>query len=62
MGTQESIAYGVPMVGIPLFADQFRNVKSYVRKNLAVMLPLGQITENSLTEAIKTIFNNPIYK
>ena len=62
MGTQESIAYGVPMVGIPLFGDQSRNIKTYVRKNLAVMLELKDITEKTLTTAVKTILNNPIYK
>ena len=62
MGTLESIAYGVPMVGVPLFGDQYRNVKSYVQKNLSVMLPLNQITERSLTMAITTILNNSIYR
>ena len=61
LGTQESIAHGVPMVGIPLFGDQYRNIKSYVRRNLAVMLLLSEITEKSLTEAVKTILSNPIY-
>ena len=62
MGSQESIAYGVPMVGIPLFGDQPRNIKSYVRRNLAVMQQLSKITEKSLTEAVKTIISNPIYR
>ena len=62
MGTQESIAYGVPMVGIPLFGDQPRNIKSYVQKNLAVMVEYEGITENTLTAAVKTILSNPVYK
>ena len=62
MGTQESIAHGVPMVGVSLFGDQYRNIKSYVRRNLAVMLELSQIAEKSLTEAVRTILSNPIYR
>ena len=62
MSTQESIVYGVPMIGIPQFGDQHRNIKLYVRKNLAVMLSLEDITEESLTSAIKSILNNPVYK
>ena len=62
MGTQESIAYGVPMIGIPLYGDQRKNIMSYVRKNIAVMLPESQVTEKTLTEAVKTILNNPVYK
>ncbi|XP_026669813.1 UDP-glucuronosyltransferase 2B15-like, partial [Ceratina calcarata] len=33
MGTQEAIHYGVPLLGIPLFADQFTNIETYVRLN-----------------------------
>ena len=62
MGTQESIYYGVPMIGIPLFGDQYFNIESYTRRNMAIALNRRELTEAAFTTAIKEILNNPIYK
>jgi glucuronosyltransferase len=62
LGTQEAIYNGVPMIGIPLFGDQYFNVESYAEKNLAVRVDLPTITEASFTKAVTEIINNPIYK
>lgn len=62
MGTQESIYYGVPLIGIPLFGDQHFNIESYVRKNVAVKLSWEKMSERSLTDAVNEIIKNPVYK
>ncbi|XP_014220312.2 UDP-glucuronosyltransferase 1-3-like [Trichogramma pretiosum] len=62
MGTQESIYYGVPLIGFPLFGDQHFNIESYAKKNLAIKLDRHNIKEETLTAAIKEIVNNPAYK
>ncbi|EFN60313.1 UDP-glucuronosyltransferase 2B15 [Camponotus floridanus] len=62
LGTLEAIAYGVPMIGIPLFADQFMNIDAYVARNIAVKLDLHKMTEKDMDRALNAILWDPIYK
>lgn len=62
MGTLEAVAYGVPMIGIPLFADQFMNIDAYVARNIAVKLDLNKITEKDMDAALNAILWDPIYR
>ncbi|KAF6200763.1 hypothetical protein GE061_005208 [Apolygus lucorum] len=58
----ESVSLGVPIVGIPFFGDQQKNVRQAVKKGYAVMLDLSNLTESSLSWAIDEVLNNPKYK
>lgn len=62
MGTQESIAWGVPLVGIPLFGDQHANLESYVSKKIAVVIKVTSFNAEILTNSIQTVLNNPEYR
>ncbi|XP_032686701.1 UDP-glucuronosyltransferase 2A3-like [Odontomachus brunneus] len=62
MGTQEAVACGVPMIGIPLFADQFTNIDTYVARNIAVKVNVGGITEEKLDAALNAILWDPLYR
>ncbi|XP_011141917.2 UDP-glucuronosyltransferase 2B19 [Harpegnathos saltator] len=63
MGTQEAISYGVPMIGIPLFADQHVNVQSCVKKKVAISLnSVHDVTEEKLTSALNAILKDPTYR
>ena len=62
MGTQEAIHYGVPLIGMPLFGDQFVNVDLYVSKKIAIKLSIDDVTEEKLDAALNQILYNPKYK
>ncbi|KAL0278210.1 UNVERIFIED_CONTAM: hypothetical protein PYX00_000095 [Menopon gallinae] len=62
MGTQEAVTAGVPMLGIPFFADQQFNVINYQDKGFAIVLQLEDITEETVREALRELLGNPRYK
>ena len=59
MGTQEAVMAGVPMIGIPFFADQRFNIQNYVEKGFALDLHVDDITEENVRNRINRILNNP---
>ncbi|KAK0175128.1 hypothetical protein PV327_008907 [Microctonus hyperodae] len=61
MGTQEAVGYGVPMIGIPLFYDQFMHIDGYVKRNIAIRLDHNNLTEFNLDMALRNILHNRIY-
>ncbi|VVC24237.1 UDP-glucuronosyl/UDP-glucosyltransferase [Cinara cedri] len=61
-GIHEAIMYGVPMIAIPLFTDQFFNVDFTVNNNVAVKLNIKDISEQKLDNAFDQIMNNAIYR
>jgi glucuronosyltransferase len=59
MGTTEAVYSAVPMVAMPLFGDQFHNVKSYEDKGIAVTLDYTTITKEKVLKALKKVLENP---
>jgi glucuronosyltransferase len=59
MGTMEAVFSGVPMVAIPLFGDQFHNVKNFEDEGIAVKLDHMTITKEKVLRALREVLDNP---
>ncbi|XP_029434707.1 UDP-glucuronosyltransferase 3A2 [Rhinatrema bivittatum] len=58
----ESIYHGVPVVGIPLFGDQFDNMVRVEAKQIGISLPPYQLTADRFAKAMKQILEDDKYK
>uniref|UniRef100_A0A336KLR3 UDP-glucuronosyltransferase n=1 Tax=Culicoides sonorensis TaxID=179676 RepID=A0A336KLR3_CULSO len=61
LGTQEAIWHGVPIIGIPFFADQLRNILSIIRAGVGVKVDFNTISHESLKAALVEALENPKY-
>nr|XP_046231599.1 UDP-glucuronosyltransferase 2A1-like [Scatophagus argus] len=61
-GLYEAIYHAVPMVGVPLFADQSLNLARLSRQGAAIVLDFNRLTSDELTEALHAVINQPGYK
>ncbi|XP_040181871.1 UDP-glucuronosyltransferase 2A1-like isoform X1 [Rana temporaria] len=61
-GIYEAIYHGVPMVGMPLFADQPDNMIHMKTKGMAVIVDINKMQSQDLVDAVNTVINNPTYK
>ncbi|XP_075277417.1 UDP-glucuronosyltransferase 2C1 isoform X4 [Opisthocomus hoazin] len=61
-GIYEAIYHGIPMVGIPIFADQHDNIAHMRAKGAAVELDFSTLKTQDLVDAVNTVINNSTYK
>lgn len=61
MGSLEALHFGVPVIGIPVFADQLRNVNIFVHKGMGVRVLVDEISEASMDAALNAVLNDPSY-
>ncbi|KAI9546170.1 hypothetical protein NQZ68_029405 [Dissostichus eleginoides] len=62
-GVQEALYHGVPVVGLPLFFDQFDNLLRLKERGAAKLLTLQTVDkDNNLQDAIQDVLNEPSYR
>ncbi|XP_055373914.1 UDP-glucosyltransferase 2-like [Condylostylus longicornis] len=61
LSTQESIWYGVPILGLALFGDQIRNIRDAVQKEIALQIDYRSLSVKNLENNLKEILENTKY-
>ncbi|XP_036622715.1 UDP-glucuronosyltransferase 1A3-like [Trichosurus vulpecula] len=61
-GVYEGLCNGVPVVLMPLFADQMDNAKRMESKGAGVTLNVLEMTSDDLSKALKKVINDKSYK
>lgn len=61
LGTTESVYHGVPVLGMPFFGDQQRNVAGATKAGWGLQLDYANVTDESLRWAINEIIGNAKY-
>ncbi|PNF23012.1 UDP-glucuronosyltransferase 2B33 [Cryptotermes secundus] len=62
LSTQETIHWGVPVVGIPMLADQNLNMAQAVARGYGIQLDFANVTTESLEWALKEVLENSRYR
>ncbi|KAJ6646095.1 UDP-glucosyltransferase 2 [Pseudolycoriella hygida] len=61
LSTHEATWWGVPMIGIPFFVDQHRNLHKSIKAGVAESILLGSLTTDKLIETVTKVIETPSY-
>ncbi|XP_074523097.1 UDP-glucuronosyltransferase 2B13-like [Halichoeres trimaculatus] len=62
-GVQEAMYHGVPVVGLPIFFDQYDNLLRLEKRGAAKILTLATVDKDSIfLNAIQEVLNEPSYR
>ncbi|KAG8454750.1 hypothetical protein GDO86_001104 [Hymenochirus boettgeri] len=62
-GIYEAIYHGVPVVGVPLFGDQYENIMRLKTRGAAILLDsLMGVTSQDIFHAVRLIIDDPSYR
>ncbi|CAH1999059.1 unnamed protein product [Acanthoscelides obtectus] len=57
----ETIYHGIPVLALPIFADQSMNAARAQEAGFGLFMPFSEITEQKLDEALQKLLNDPKY-
>ncbi|XP_040171490.1 UDP-glucosyltransferase 2-like [Anopheles arabiensis] len=61
LSTQEAIWHGVPIIGFPVFADQFRNINYCVEAGIGKRLSIQHFQADELVQAVREVLGSDRY-
>uniref|UniRef100_A0A8D3BS39 UDP-glucuronosyltransferase n=1 Tax=Scophthalmus maximus TaxID=52904 RepID=A0A8D3BS39_SCOMX len=61
-GVQEAIYHGIPVVGLPLFFDQYDNLLRLKERGGAKILTLATVEKDNFLETVQEVLNEPSYR
>lgn len=57
-GIYEAVDAAVPVLGIPVFYDQHRNIANLVDSGMAISMELLSVTQDTMLNSILELINN----
>lgn len=60
LGTQETVASGVPMLVVPLYADQALNARAMTDRGVARTITLRDSTTEFWSQTLNDLLRNPL--
>ncbi|XP_068619915.1 UDP-glucosyltransferase 2-like [Battus philenor] len=61
LSTTEALHFGVPIIGVPILADQFTNIERAVEKGFAIKVDRTYSMAEDIKEAVNEMLRNPKY-
>lgn len=57
LGIMEAISEGIPVLGIPLFGDQWTNIRKLEAMRAGKLLPYLELNEETILGALETVLS-----